>query len=223
MWRILGLVASIGGAVAFWRYYYFFRDPERAIPPGRNIVSPADGIIVYARAFTGGGTPIAVKKKREIQLTEITKSPLTIDSGIIIGIYMGLWDVHTNRSPIDGTVDDVIYRPAAANRSMALFGFQTTVLGRPTPGAMGHIVENERNTIRICGDFVVYVVQIADFYVNKVACWVVRGQRVEKGERIGQIVMGSQVDLILPEVPGLALLVKEGDRVKAGETALATY
>lgn len=222
-WMTLGLIGSLAGAVVFWRYYYFFRDPDRAVPAGRNVVAPADGIIVYARTFTRGTALIAVKKRREIPLTEITRSPVAAESGTIIGIYMGLWDVHTNRSPIDGIVDAVLYHPAPRNRSMALFGFQVTVLGRPTAAAMSHLVENERNTIRIRGDFVAHVVQIADYYVNKVTCSVRRGQRVEKGQRIGHIVMGSQVDLVLPDVSGLVLLVREGDRVKAGETVLATY
>lgn len=209
--------------IIFWRYFYFFRDPERSIPDGRNIVSPADGTIVYVKEFKKGMAPIAIKKAKEIDLLEITKSPLPIESGYIVGIYMTLWDVHVNRAPISGTVEDVTYHGAGRNRSMALFGFQTLLLGRPRPRTMGHILENERNVICLKGDFIVYLVQIADFYTNKIVCWVKNGQQIQKGERIGKIMMGSQVDIILPEVKGLRITVKEGGKVKAGQSVIATY
>jgi phosphatidylserine decarboxylase len=208
---------------AVWRYCYFFRDPDRPIPVGRNIVSPADGRVVYIRAFEKGTVPIAIKKAREISLTEVTKCAVPMESGHIIGIYMTLWDVHVNRAPIAGTIEQIAYHDAVRNRSMTIFGFQMILRHRSTPGVMGHILENERNTICVRGDFTLCLVQIADFYVNRIRCWVQVGQQVQKGERIGQIIMGSQVDLILPAVEGLSIVVKEGSKIKAGETVVATY
>ena len=222
-WEAFGALAVIL-IVVLWRYLYFFRDPDRSVPDGRNVVAPADGTIVYIKDFKDGVAPIAIKNAKEIKMPEITKCDLPSGSGHILGIYMTFWDVHVNRSPISGTVEEVAYHSTAQrNRSMALFGFQTLLTGRPSPRTMGHVLENERNTIRIRGDFVVYIVQIADFYVNKVICWVCKGQAVGKGERIGRIIMGSQVDMILPEMTGLKIMVKEGDYVKAGKTIIATY
>ena len=217
------LVVLMVGIVVLWRIHYFFRDPERRTPEGRNVISPADGTIVYIRKIEHGLAPIAIKEKRQIRLTEVTKGKVTVESGYIIGIYMTLWDVHVNRSPISGVVEEVSYHPVTKNRSMALFGFQMVLRGKSSPGSMKHVLENERNTIRISGDLVVYLVQIADFYTNRIICWVKNGQLVTKGERIGQIRMGSQVDLILPDSSNLNILIKEGRKVIAGETVIATY
>jgi phosphatidylserine decarboxylase len=131
--------------------------------------------------------------------------------------------VHVNRAPVDGVVEQVTYHPAAKNRSMALFGLQTLLFGRASPGVLGHVIENERNTISLRGDVSVCVVQIADAYVNKVRCSVRDGQHIRKGDRIGSIVMGSQVDILIAAMDGLKLEVKEGDRVKAGASVIATY
>jgi phosphatidylserine decarboxylase len=215
------LLAGVG--VAFWRYVYFFRDPDRTTPTGRNIVAPADGKVVYVRKFNDGVVPIAIKRRKQIRLLELTRGPVPLRSGYVIGIYMTLWDVHVNRSPTDGLVEQVSYHGTRRNRSMALFGVQALLSGRPSPALMGHILENERNTICIRGDIDLCVVQIADFYVNKVQCWVREGQRVRKGERIGRITMGSQVDVLIQDGEGLQVLVGQGDLVKAGETVIASY
>jgi len=220
---LLVLVAVAAGVLAFWRYVYFFRDPHRTAPDGSNIVAPADGRVVYARPFSDQIAPIAVKRRRQIALHEITGTPMQMRSGYLVGIYLSPWDVHVNRSPIAGVVEHVAYRPSTVNRSMALFGVSALLFRRPSPRLMGHVVENERNSICLHGDVDVCVVQIADVYVKKVKCWVREGQALRKGERIGSIVMGSQVDLVVAETDGLTLTVAEGDRVKAGETVIATY
>jgi phosphatidylserine decarboxylase len=220
-WR---LIAGGGaGILAFWRYVYFFRDPHRTPPSGENVVAPADGRVVYVRQFSDQVVPIAVKKRRQIALHELAGTPLQMRAGHVIGIYLSPWDVHVNRSPIAGVVDHVVYRPSTANRSMALFGIGALVFRHISPRLMGHVVENERNSIGLRGDLDACVVQIADFYVRKVRCSVREGQMVDKGERIGSIVMGSQVDLVLADTDGLRIEVEEGDRVRAGETVVATY
>lgn len=67
------------------------------------------------------------------------------------------------------------------------------------------------------------IVQIADFYVRKILCYVKLNQKLQKGQRIGMIRMGSQVDCVFPNMKGLEIKVKDGQKVKAGETILATY
>jgi phosphatidylserine decarboxylase len=209
--------------LAYWRFFYFHRDPERTPPEGRTVVSPADGRIVYAREYGAGMVPIAVKDRKAIPLLEITKSAAALDDGFLVGIYMSPWDIHVNRAPIAGRVEAVHYHRGGLNRSMAWFGLLLLTTGRPRPRSMGHVVDNERNTIRLSGDLVAYVVQIADWYVRKIACWAREGQEIRKGERIGMIRMGSQVDMVLPRQEGLRLVVKEGDRVRAGESVIAVY
>ena len=68
-----------------------------------------------------------------------------------------------------------------------------------------------------------YVVQIADAYVDKIFCWAKEGEMMEKGQRYGRIAMGSQVDLIFPHREGMEIVVKEWDKVKAGESIIAKY
>jgi phosphatidylserine decarboxylase len=220
---IVVVIGVVVGLLAFWRYVYFFRDPPRTAPSGDNIVAPADGRVVYVREFSDQIVPIAVKRRRSIALHEITGTPMQMRSGHVIGIYLSPWDVHVNRSPIAAVVDHIVYRPSAVNRSMALFGTHALLFRRPSPRLMGHVVENERNTIMLRGDVDLCVVQIADFYVKKVRCWVREGQALRKGERMGSIVMGSQVDIVVAETDGLRITVDVGDRVRAGETVIATY
>jgi phosphatidylserine decarboxylase len=219
---LLGVVA-LAALLIYWRFIHFFRDPERASPPGRNVVAPADGVVVYAREYTSGLVPVAVKGDKAIPLVEILKSAPAHDSGFIVGIYLSPWDVHVNRAPIRGRVESVHYHRGGRNRSMARFGTEFLATGRAAPNSMRHVVENERNTIHLRGDLEVYVVQIADWYIRKISCWTREGQEVEKGERIGMIRMGSQVDLVLPRAEGLSLRVKEGERARGGETVIAVY
>ncbi len=92
---------------------------------------------------------------------------------------------------------------------------------RPYEKYSNHIFQNERNTLLIKGFFPVWVVQIADIYVNKIECWVKESDNVSKGERFGMIKMGSQVDLLFPVSPIDSLVVKIGDKVRAGESIIA--
>jgi phosphatidylserine decarboxylase len=83
-----------------------------------------------------------------------------------------------------------------------------------------HTLENERNTMIIEGRVPVCTIQIADSYVDKIECWVEENQEIKKGQRIGRIRMGSQVDLVVPALEGMAIVVQEGQHVKAGESVL---
>jgi phosphatidylserine decarboxylase len=209
----------------YWRFFYFFRDPERIIPAGNNVVSPADGIVIYVKEVEKGEVPIAIKNNKEIRLEEITKSNLDdeFSQGYIIGIFMTLFSVHVNRSPIAGRIEKISYFQNSPNLSLAQLTLNTLFGRKPLHGSGEHILQNERNTIRIDGDIPLYVVQIADSYVKRIVCWVKEEQSVKKGQRIGLIRMGSQVDLIFPKYDGIRTVVNEGDHVVAGESVIATY
>lgn len=207
----------------WWRFLYFFRDPERKIPEGKNIVSPADGTIVYIKEIRKGQIPIAIKKGKEITLEEIVKYPYPdFQEGYIIGIFMSLLSVHVNRAPIEGMVEKIVYFESK-NISMKNMFFNVLFKKKPFYKNCEHILQNERNTIIINGIFRVAVVQIADVVVDKIECWVEENQKVAKGEKIGMIKMGSQVDIIISKKCKINILVNEGDYVYAGQTLLATY
>lgn len=212
-------------AWAYWRYVYFFRDPDRTTPAGKNIVSPADGSILYVNITDDQTVPIALKKQRRIHLNEIVKDEIPQQKWCHIGIFMTLFSVHVNRAPIRGKVSMIrhFYHPGIPNISMNRMGFRYYFGMKPVYKEALHIIENERNTICIEGDMKLYVVQIADAYVNKIFCTVREDDTIEKGSRYGRIAMGSQVDLIFPYNETMTVEVKEGDSVRAGESILVRY
>ncbi|MDI3502329.1 MAG: phosphatidylserine decarboxylase [Archaeoglobi archaeon] len=120
-----------------------------------------------------------------------------------LSIFMGLTDVHVNRSPADGVVKRV-----------------RRIRGSHLPAFFRSSDRNERNEIVIeteRGEVV--VTQIVGFFARRIVCKVKEGEFLRRGDRIGYICFGSRVDVIFPE--GTKLYVEEGDRVKAGETVVA--
>ena len=207
---------------AYWRFHYFFRDPEREIPSGSNVVAPADGTVVYAHQVEAGQLPISVKNGKAIRLEEITKAEVPRGRLWHIGIFMSLFDVHVNRIPVTGTIAFAQHHKHES-LSMSWMGIRSILGLRPLYQDALHITENERYTILINGEFPVYVVQIADAYVNRISCCVGTGDEVSKGQRFGRIAMGSQVDLVFPDERGMRVAVKVGQHVKAGESIVAHY
>lgn len=215
---------------AVWRYYWFFRDPERIIPFGDNIVSPADGSVVYIKEFRNGFIPASVKNGEAIPIKEILKQERTIEEGYLIGIWMSPFDVHVNRAPISGMVRTVDHFKNK-NLSMWKIFFQIMFQRLGIIRAKDHfsykdhpyIIQNERNIFLIEGDFRVYVIQIADKMVNKVVAFVQENERVQKGQRIGIIKMGSQVDILIPKLKNIKMRLMLGERVYAGETIVADF
>lgn len=187
--------------------YRFYRDPERT-PPDRAdvVVSPADGRVIYVYRSENGVLPFSTKNGRDYTLSELTKTPLHMEDAVVVGVSMSFLDVHVNRAPCSGRV-------AFQGHFPGLFGS----LRRPEM-----IFENERATTVIEADgYQVAVVQIASRLVRQIAVFVREGQDVTLGERIGVIRLGSQVDVVLPARKNLRIVVTPGDRVRAGESAIA--
>lgn len=214
-WPSLPWWLAIGGSLALCYavtlggiLYCFFRDPERTSPGDDNqIISPADGTIVYIKKIEDGRFPFAVKGKNTIPLRDFVDADFVPEQGTQIGIAMNFLNVHVNRSPISGTVK----------------------LVRRIPGefkSLKHIaslLENERVLLVVENDgMAVGMVQIASRLVRRIIPYVAEGQRVAQGERVGMIRFGSQVDLLIPDVTGLEVVAKVGDEVTAGETVLVT-
>jgi phosphatidylserine decarboxylase len=157
---------------------YFFRDPERVTPGGPVAVAPADGKVVAIRTIEDG-------RKR-------------------ISIFLNIFDVHVNRTPIPGVITKVDYRPGrflVASKEEA-----------------SH--QNEQNSITVEGDGTsVEFRQIAGLIARRVVCTKKPGDRVAAGERIGLIKFGSRVDVIFGAEWNVE--VAEGQRVAAGSSVLA--
>jgi len=208
----------------FWRFYYFFRNPQRNIPLGDNVVSPADGKIIYIQKVSKGKAPLAIKK-RPIRLDEIIGlKDFRDQEGYLIGIFLSPLSVHRNRAPIAGKVVKKHYVAAPKNISMLKIAFTTFFGLKPYEKDSEYMVRNERNTIVLQGEkFSVAVTQIADAWINRIICPVKEGEYLAKGKEFGLIRMGSQVDLFIPAQGQPKILVKPGDRVHGGETILAGF
>ncbi len=157
---------------------YFFRDPERDIPSGPVAVSPADGKVVSI-----------------VRLS---------DTETRISIFLSVFDVHVNRTPVAGTVSSVVYQPGrflVASREQA-----STV--------------NEMNTITVDGEGTrVVFKQIAGLIARRVVCWKKPGDKVALGERIGLIKFGSRTDVVFG--PEWDIVVRMGERVAGGSSIIA--
>ena len=161
--------------------YRFFRNPKRVIAgEADDIVSAADGRVIYIKELEINQTPVTVKKLRIADLSEITKTDLLMQPCYLIGVAMTLFDVHMNRSPIDGRITFIQHTPG-------------TAIGLNTPSST---VTNERNTVIIeRGDGVrAGIVQIAARGVRRCIVTAEVGDLVSRGEIIGKIRWGSQLD-----------------------------
>jgi phosphatidylserine decarboxylase len=158
---------------------YFFRDPERIPPPGDVIVSPADGTVVSIRKVDDAHTRVS--------------------------IFLNIFDVHVNRTPIPGSITDVQYHEG-----------KFLVASREAASS-----ENEQNTLIIEGSGTRVVCrQIAGLIARRIVCYKRPGDSVSKGERIGYIKFGSRVDVFFG--PEWSPAVNVGARVAGGLTILAT-
>lgn len=168
------------GLAAFMAY--FFRDPQRTSPAESGaIVSPADGRVTRVRPLI----------------------PDDENSAIVISIFLSPLDVHVNRSPIAGTIENVTY--TQGKFLMATKEDSSLV--------------NEQNALTIRGEEITIVCkQIAGVLARRIICWKRAGDHVALGERFGLIKFSSRTDLILP--PGIKIEVTEGMRVRGGATII---
>ncbi len=157
---------------------WFFRDPEREIPAGPVAVSPADGKVVAVKSHAPGITRIS--------------------------IFLNIFDVHVNRTPVGGTIGEVRYQQG-----------QFLVASREDATS-----QNEQNVVTVdAGDSQVTFSQIAGLIARRIIFYKKSGDRVEKGERIGLIKFGSRMDVLFG--PEWVIAVKPGERVKAGSSIIA--
>jgi phosphatidylserine decarboxylase len=219
------LVLALLAGFFYWRYIWFFRNPLRVPPPGEKIVSPADGTVVYVTQVAPQQEVIMIKQGLSANLTDIVREDLA-HSKILIGIFMSPFSVHYNRVPLSGSVEFIRHYPATLkNYCMAWMHWRTLLKWPPFYKNSAHIVSNERTVTNILGKFKgkpfsYYIVQIAGKSVKGIDSYFAVGEKVSKGEVFGMIRIGSQVDLIVPLRSEINIMVKPGDKVRAGETVL---
>jgi phosphatidylserine decarboxylase len=220
---VLGIV--LFGLYLFWRYVWFFRNPERKIPEGDHILSPADGTVVYVKRVAADQSTLSIKDGRKIFISDIVREDVS-DTKYLIGVFMSPFDVHFNRAPISGTIDFIRHHPAKLkNHHMTSMHWRTLRNLNPLYESSPHIVDNERTVTKMSGFFKgeplsCYVVQIAGGSVDGIDTYVPEGDSVKQGQIFGMIRIGSQVDTVITRREPMKIKVKPGDKVKAGESVL---
>jgi phosphatidylserine decarboxylase len=180
-WVIVAIGAALLTAFVAW----FFRNPARVIPKDPHLViAPGDGKV------------IAIEEEFEPRYLK--------DRALRVTIFLNVFNVHINRMPCDGTVEEVQYQPG-----------QFLVASKPEA-----TLRNEQNAlmIRTVEGVKVLCVQVAGLIARRIVCWASAHDRAVRGERYGLIRFGSRMDTFLPI--GTSLRVAVGDRVKGGETIL---
>ena len=178
---LIGLVLSV------W-VYYFFRDPERiSINDDGYLTSPADGEVLMVHEVDG-------PKELNLESKKFTK----------ISIFMNVFDCHVNRTPCQGKISEILYKPGK---------FLNASLDKASE-------DNERNYYKITNNLGedIIVVQIAGLIARRIVCESSKDQQLEQGERIGMIRFGSRADVYFEHYKPL---VKVGQKTIAGETLLA--
>src|SRR3989344_6768973 len=180
----------------------FYRDPKRDIPKGNNIVSPADGKIISILRISKNKATI---KKGLIGKIETLTQDIAKECHVI-SIFMNPFDVHVNRAPMEGRIVSVKHEKG---KFFAAYDIEKSL-------------SNEKNEIIIENKKIgrIKVIQIAGFLARRIICSAKKNEKVNKGQKIGKIVLGSQVTLILP-AKKINLRVKKGQRVNAGSTIIA--
>lgn len=175
VWPVLPLVLAVF-------FLWFFRDPHRVIPAGEGlVVSPGDGLVT---------------ETARIQTLEGTRQR--------ISIFLSVFDVHVNRSPISGVISRVKYQKGQYLNAM-------------NPASADR---NEQNSVTVLGEgFEITFKQIAGLLARRIVFRFKEGDAVKRGERVGLIKFGSRVDVLLPAEA--ALRVRVGERVRGGSSILA--
>jgi len=175
-----------GGVLIFLGVFvlFFFRDPERTPPADPNsIVSPADGRVMEIVEEMHGDQP-----------------------GRRISVFLSIFDVHVNRSPVAGRITSIEYRSGK---------FYAAMRGRAS-------AENEQNAFHVSTEHgPVVFKQIAGWVARRILVWKAVGDSVTRGERVGMIRFGSRMDIWLPD--RVEILVRPGQHVSAGSSIVARW
>lgn len=190
LWHLHPYLGKLGLIFTAW-CLYFFRNPNRVVPTRSGlIVSPADGVVQMIRT---------VVPPAEMGLGKV---PL-----VRVSVFMNVFNVHINRSPVAGTVETIHYHKGK---------FFNAELDKASE-------HNERQLfcVKTKEGKKVGFVQIAGLIARRIRCDVVEGQKLHRGQRFGLIRFGSRVDIFLPK--GVSPLVALGQKTVAGETVIGDF
>jgi phosphatidylserine decarboxylase len=180
-WKQTGFIALVLTLFVL----FFFRDPERTVPEGRGmVVSPADGrVIVIKDIFEPTYLKQDVKQ---------------------ISIFLSVFNVHVNRSPVEGTVELVQYNPGK---------FHVASVDKAS-------LDNEQTAMVVAsGQNKILVKQIAGLIARRIVCYAKAGDTIKRGDRYGLIRFGSRVDIFVPK--NADIKVSLGDRIKGARDVIA--
>ncbi|MBS5491765.1 MAG: phosphatidylserine decarboxylase [Sutterella wadsworthensis] len=180
-WEFLAFLALI----LFIFCAQFFRDPAREIPTDpRAVLSPVDGRVCKVQKAT---------------------DPLTGEECTMVSIFMNVFNVHSQKSPVAGRVEEIVYTPGL---------FLNADLDKAS-------TDNERNAVRVVTDEgrSITFVQVAGLIARRIICYAKVGDRLEKGERYGFIRFGSRADVYLPLDAEITVTI--GDKVTGVMTTIA--
>ena len=192
-WLYLVILAVIMG-LAYWVWpwlvilpgilflfvLFFFRNPNRAIPPDElSLVSPADGVVM--------------------DVERVFEDQFLNGESIRVRIFLSIFNVHVNRSPMAGEVVFRAYRP-----------------GQMIPAFKSHASElNEKNYVGIRNQHLqILVTQVTGFIARRIVCWVNKGDKVTRGKRFGLIKFGSCTEIFVPT--DVEIKISPGDKVRGG-------
>jgi phosphatidylserine decarboxylase len=185
---LLALALAVIAGLVVW----FFRNPRRQAPTGGGVVvAPADGKIVT--------------------IEEVTDDEFSGGRAICVGIFLSIFNVHINRSPVRARIIGLRYRRGKMLNAL-----------RPESAR-----ENEQLAVRIEEETAPFrrmtVRQITGQFARRIVCWLKPGDVLNAGEQFGMIKLGSRTELVLPWETGLEISVKVGEKVLAGSTIVARY
>jgi len=205
-WKfILPTLASAAILMLFWKIgsfllfglalftLFFFRDPERKVPEGEDLIlSPADGKVMDIR--------------------EEVEQKFLHSKVKVIRIFMSIFNVHVQRSPINGKVRWIEYNPGK---------FVAAYAEKASRANENNLIGVERGRGSNFDGQTILVKQIAGKIARRICCWCKEGDNLFAGQRIGMIRFGSRVDIYLPQ--GVEIKVKNGDKVVGGETLIGSF
>lgn len=184
-------LAGVVPALLLAEIVYFFRDPHRNVPPEPGlVVAPADGVIA--------------------EVAQLDHDPFIGGPAVRIGVFLSIFNVHINRSPMRAKVIELRYKPGEFLNALnpeSTFRNEALWIG----------LEEEAAPYRP-----MVVRQISGLLARRIVCQLRPGDVVERGEKFGMIKLGSRTELIVP-AEGFQVEVKVGDTVQAGSTIFGRY
>ena len=196
---LLEIIIAVLGLLIASFLLNFYRDPKRIIPKGDNIVSPADGRVISI--IDTAEKEIKVSKGLIGKIKIFTKD--IADECYAVSIFMSPLDAHINRAPIEGTIKSIKHTNGKFFKAYDL----------------EKSLENEKNEVVIENKNIkIKVIQIAGFLARRILCYKKANDKVNKGEKIGMIALGSQATMIIPKK--IRLTIKLNDKLKAGESVI---